>query len=571
MKKLFLFALSLCLLAGCTTDTPTPPDDEPPVLEDEQPPEPKPLEVLGFIEPDGAEFSDAIHINQLGYRPDDLKRAVIPQEYDTFSIVRMSDGAIVYEGTASDLMDSPASDEVVRFVDFSSIAEPGEYIVYVSGSRSFPFMIGENVYSDVRRALLDFFHYQKCGDPLDAGVWSHPGCHLTEAYVLDTNGDETGETKDASGGWHDAGDFGRYTVPSAQSIAQLLWAYELAPNPSQDMLEIVWYKIEWMLKMQDDATGGVYHKVTCKSFPALNIMPEQETGKLVLSPISPTATADFAASLAMAARFYPEHRDLLLAAAERAWEWCVANPNAPGFKNPRGVVTGEYGDSDSSDERFWAATELFIATGNEKYHDYIKTAELSTGLGWSRMGTFGLIAYLFHAGDNADDDLYRRMELRLLAHAIEIYERYSIDPYGVSLGTNYHWGSNMSVSNNAVTLLLAGFFDESVRESYTKAALDHMHYLLGKNPLSQGYVTGFGSNPAMNPHHRPSVAKGQTVPGMVVGGPNRNTSNDPTLRRERDGYPPSKAYIDHIDSYASNEVTIYWNSPMYLAAALLDF
>jgi endoglucanase len=333
----------------------------------------------------------------------------------------------------------------------------------------------------------------------------------------------------------------------------------------------VWFKIEWMLKMQDPATGGVYHKVTCKRFPALNIMPQQETAKLVLSPISPTATGGFAATMAMAARFYPEHSGTLIAAAEHAWEWLTANPEAPGFTNPRGVRTGEYGDRNSDDERFWAATELFLATGNEAYHGFIKSAELTTGLGWQRVGTFGLIAYIFHSGGSADAELLQNMKDTLLSHAEGIYERYTNDPYGVSLGTNYYWGSNMSVANNALTLLLAGFIDETLKIDYDKAALDHMHYLLGKNALSQSYVTGFGSNPARYPHHRPSVAIGETVPGMVVGGPNRNHSNDPKLQETRSGFPPMMSYIDHIDSYASNEITIYWNSPMYMAAAMLGF
>ncbi|MDR0293699.1 MAG: glycoside hydrolase family 9 protein, partial [Oscillospiraceae bacterium] len=426
---------------------------------------------------------------------------------------------------------------------------------------------GESPYGGRRKAVLDFFHYQKCGVDLEAGVWSHPACHTSAAAVIDASGAETGEEKDVSGGWHDAGDYGRYIVPAAQAVAQLLLGYEFSSGLDPEVLDVVWFEIEWMLKMQDEATGGVYHKVSCRNFDGLDEMPQNETGQLVICPVSATATADFAASMALASRFYPAQKDALMAAAVRAWEWCEQNPDAPGFRNPSRVGTGEYGDGSSKDERFWAACELFAATGEEKYHDYIKSADLFSGLGWNNMGTYGLTAYLFHAGDRADGDLTSRMEDKLRSACKGIMEKYQDDPYGVSLGANYGWGSNMEVGNNAMTLLLGSLlFDDA--PGYAQAALEHMHYLLGKNALSKSYISGFGSDPMENPHHRPSVSMKQAVPGMVSGGPNMSLQ-DNAVKKACEGQPPAMCYIDHIDSYSSNEITIYWNSPVYFVLAVL--
>ena len=47
--------------------------------------------------------------------------------------------------------------------------------------------------------------------------------------------------------------------------------------------------------------------------------------------------------------------DRMLPAARRAWTWSLQHPDAT-FHNPPGVFTGEYGDSDCSDERLWAAS-----------------------------------------------------------------------------------------------------------------------------------------------------------------------------------------------------------------------
>ncbi|MCL2721410.1 MAG: glycoside hydrolase family 9 protein [Treponema sp.] len=515
-----------------------------------------------------------IKIDQLGYRPSDPKKAIIPQEVTEFDVVSVSDNKVVFKANASESVFCEASKETVRIADFSAVTTLGEYRIETSNGSSFNFPINDKPYGSLRKSLLDFFHYQKCGVDLDAGVWSHPACHTSPAFVIDANGKKTGEKKDVSGGWHDAGDYGRYIVPAAQTVAQLLLAYELSPNPDNEVLDVTWFEIEWMLKMQDDSTGGVYHKVSCKGFNPLNEMPEKENGELLLCPVSATATADFAAAMAMASRFYPEKKDKLLDAAIRAWNWCVKNPDVPGFKNPPGIETGEYGDHDSSDERFWAACELFAVTGDDEYHNYIKTREISIGLGWSKMGTYGIIAYLLHAGNKADVNLTQKMKDTLFSAAEKIFEKCKTDHYGISLGTYYRWGSNMDVGNNAMTLLLVdhisnGHFPKN--ENYREAALEHVHYLLGKNALNQCYVSGFGSKPMRNPHHRPSVAVGKAVPGMVSGGPNGHTRGDVILHKTCEGLPPMKCFVDHIESCASNEIAIYWNSSVYFVLSYLGF
>ena len=504
-----------------------------------------------------------IHINQLGYRPDGPKRAVVSQDETSFRIVRVSDETVAYSGTTGEAVYDAASMETVRVADFSMVRERGRYVLCTGTERSYPFVIDDNPCAGLRRALLDMLNYQKCGVDLDCGLWSHPACHNGPARVYGTD-----EKRDVSGGWHDAGDYGRYIVPAAMTVADLLLARELSPNPDPGLLDAVWFELEWMLKMQDPGTGGVYHKVGCRQFNALDEMPHDERDELILSPVSPTATAGFAATMALASRFYPDNRDLLLDAAGRAWDWCVANPDAPNFTNPPDIRTGQYGDTSDRDERFWAACELFAATGEERYHDAIKSGDIHSGLGWADMGTYGLIAYLSHA--DGDAALMSTMREKLLRDCREIMGRYGNDPYGVSLGTRYRWGSNLDVGNNAMALLLGSrFADADEGAAFTEAALEHLNYLLGRNPLSRSYVTGFGPTAPERPHHRPSVAVGSAVPGMVVGGPNMTTERDTDLHSRCKGMPPSKCYVDHEGSFSSNEVTIYWNSTVYFVVAVL--
>ena len=77
-------------------------------------------------------------------------------------------------------------------------------------------------------------------------------------------------------------------------------------------------------------SGGVYHKVTCQDFAGY-IMPEDEIGQLIVTPVSTTATADFAAVMAMGYEFYYDidrnFAETCLEAAKKAWSFLENNPN----------------------------------------------------------------------------------------------------------------------------------------------------------------------------------------------------------------------------------------------------
>jgi endoglucanase len=57
---------------------------------------------------------------------------------------------------------------------------------------------------------------------------------------------------------------------------------------------------------------------------------------------------------------------------------------------------------------------------------------------------------------------------------------------------------------------------------------------------------------------------------MVVGGPCMyDVKRDTALSTLCKGFPPAKRYVDHKGSFSSNEITIYWNSPVYFVMAVL--
>ena len=57
------------------------------------------------------------------------------------------------------------------------------------------------------------------------------------------------------------------------------------------------------------------------------------------------------------------------------------------------------------------------------------------------------------------------------------------------------------------------------------------------------------------------------MPGMLVGGPDKNLE-DPYAKAVLTGQAPALCYVDNSQSFSTNEITIYWNSPLiYLLAA----
>ena len=528
----------------------------------------------------------AILANQVGYQPNTPKTAFFRDGAlgELFTVVDEK-GNTVYTGRQSIEVNDPASGDVVASGDFSAVSAPGTYQIHAGDAVSHAFAIGQNIYDTAFRDVQRFFYYQRCGVELPkelAGTFAHAPCHTGLATVYGTN-----ETKDVSGGWHDAGDYGRYVSPAAKTAADLLLAYEANPalfgedsgipqsgNGIADVLDEVRYELDWLLKMQDAKTGGAYHKVTCAAFPG-TVMPEHETEPLILSPISTTATGDFAAVMALAARVYekmdPAYSQTLLSAAEHAFVYLVNNPDGgTGFHNPNGIVTGEYGDANDTDERYWAACELFRTTGSKEYEGYIIALLAKNppiGFGWEDMGLYGHLAYL-HATD-ADKNTVDAVKAIVENGAEALYALSQKDGYRMTLGLEYPWGSNMSVANNGLLLLLAASIDNEQAEEYIRLAYQHLYYLMGANPMGYCYITGHGRLSPVSTHHRPSQASGETVPGMLSGGPNAGL-HDPYAKAVLSGKPPAKCYVDNEQSYATNEVAIYWNSSLlHLMARLM--
>ena len=558
-----------------------------------------PLLAVLLTSPVFAEPSLDIKVDQVGFLPQQPKSAFIsnPKAVGSFQVRRVSDGAVVLEGKLGEPVYDPDSGDTLREANFSTLRKKGDYYLTVPGvGDSFHFRIASDVYSDAYYLCMRSYYGQRCGIKVDLSPrysqYHHEACHLEDGEFHPSSG-KTGK-KDATKGWHDAGDFGKYVVNSGISCGTLLWAYEWygkritsirldipeSGNGLPDILNEVKWNLDWMLTMQD-SDGGVWHKLTTEKFCGF-VAPEKDDGgtRYIIGtgqePYKNSgATADFAAVMAMAARIYkpflPGYAKLCQKSALKAWGWVIQHPKVT-FKNPSGVYTGGYGDNDCGDELVWASAELFRLTGREEFGRYFlehyKEYPVSEvwPQSWATVSNMGLWDYAFSNRKGTSAQAVQEIQEQTFVAADKIVETSRKVGYHHSLkAENYIWGSNAVAANFGVMLLAANRFKPN--PDYVSTALENLHYLLGRNTFSLCFVTQLGSHSVLHPHHRPSAALGlsQPWPGLLAGGPNRYPG-DPVLRRLPPG-PPARSYLDEQGSYSSNEVAINWNAPLVLLLA----
>lgn len=528
-----------------------------------------------------------IYINQSGYYPDALKHGTVTSA-GVYRLVK-DNAEVVLEVSIkeADLAPDVNSGEDTSVIDFSEVKEAGIYhIEAASGEKSCSFSISETAYDSLFSDSLRMFYFQRCGMDLDekyAGPFAHKACHTGKVAALRDRAD----VFECSGGWHDAGDYGRYVTAGAVALAHLLYGYELMPEKMSldlnipetgsgmpDILNECKYELDWMLKMQA-ADGGVYHKCTSIRHTGF-IMPEDDDLPFFVTPVSSIAVADFAAICYAASRIYSRcdssYSDRLRSAADKSWQWLLDNP-AFLYDNDPSCTTGEYDDVSDLDERMWAAAERYRTCQDEAALSYINKQLVyrinTTSLGWGDVGGLASLAVLMEKDGVFPVDMVARFTADWADEAKRLLTVVMSNDYEIALRPHeFIWGSNMEVLKNATVLLLQG--KRTGDSNFTEAGRRQLDYILGRNAVNYSYVTGHGEHAFKNPHNRPTIADGvdEAIPGYVSGGPNGHPCDPDACRLIPEGTAPMKCFVDDYKCYSLNEITIYWNSIFVLALAL---
>ncbi|MEF2277262.1 glycoside hydrolase family 9 protein [Deinococcus sp. YIM 134068] len=436
-----------------------------------------------------------------------------------------------------------------------------------------------------------------------------------------------GYTLDVVGGWYDAGDHGKYVVNGGLSAWTLMNLYETTDrsartktfpdgrlripenaNGRNDLLDEARWEMDFLMKMQvpdgqrlalpvgdqsgnlsrlrltpANASGMAHHKLHGVRWTDLPSRPDQDRQTRFLYPPSTAATLNLAASAAQCARVFARidgaYARRCLQSARRAWNAAVRVPNVYAYDNFEGG--GAYDDTDLRDEFYWAAAELYTTTGERGYLQVLRASPLfrnmtrrgaDEDLAWREVTAAGTVTLaLVPNGLPATDVARARTSVVTAANRYAAQVGETGYPLPFSSG-RYPWGSNSNLMNRALVLGLAHHFTRNTR--YRNAALEAMNYVLGRNPLDQSYISGYGERPLTNPHHRfwAQQLDGSfppPPPGALSGGPNSDPA-DPTALLLRGRCAPQTCYLDDIGTSSMNEVAINWNAPLAWVATFLD-
>lgn len=505
-----------------------------------------------------------IRLNQVGYLNHDIKRAILGSDQDLtggkFFIKRLEDDQIVFSDDVGGSKSGISNDTPFRFnyiLDFSAVQTAGSYRMELQdGTRSPSFEINNYFYRSIIAKLLYFLRAARCGDTNPA---LHKPCHLQDATNLNL---------DLTGGWHDAGDFLKFTHQIAYTSYLLLLSYEINKagyndydgdsdkNGTADILDEARVGIDYLVKCYPDKDRFVYMVGDFDgdhSQPAR--MPEDD---VLASNRRPAAIkfdrsvlAKYAYSLALASKIFKE----LPGNESKAQNYLLLAKRA--YDKAKTIESGKY------DQLCLAATELYRATADMNYLAEAKYFDEKTAVaywgGWSNN------ANLAHARIAA---FYPQSIVKLKESVAHFCAASRKNIFGFSVP--YAWGSLYSALSSGSAGLLYGLL--SGDDSYSDLPRNIKDYTLGVNPWGVCFISGLGAVYPQNIHNNLAVmlkregrAKEATITGAVAEGPydrkewekewsGRVAPQDDIFSE----FQTSEfVYHDHVADYATNEPTIY--------------
>jgi len=533
-----------------------------------------------------------VHVNQVGYLPDEPKRAVVALmkslANQTFHVVEEKTGVLRGSGdlTAAHRTGSNAQEQE-RIADFSALRRPGRYRIRIAdGTLSPPFAIGAAIYADLFPLMESYFGIQQCGR--QSSPLRRP-CHLDDGIIRGGPRDE--QSCDASGGWHDAGDYLKFVETTSYAVGLMLLACDLHPqltaHPAgasslSPLLVQARVGLDWLLKMHP-TPQEFYYQVGDKSDHDRWRLPETDSAagrkswhaRPVFFGIGANLAGRSAAAFAMASRLYkradPAFAVRCLAAAKSVYQLGLKHPR-PLSTQPHAFYPEESGDDDME----WGAAELFKATRSPSYLRQALAFADEVDVAGEQVSVYttnGLAHFALypHAAGEPRDNL-----LGYLKSDADRMRRQSEGAYG--LATPYVWGTAETATGVALTCLLYA------KLSGDKAAADvarrQRDYILGCNPFGLSCLIGAGTRFPQAPHHQiAAIGKFQLNGGLIAGPASLEVFEEQDFSPKNLEYSvPSRQvasldsakvgiYQDSVHDFVTNEPALDYTSQFLLLTA----
>lgn len=546
-----------------------------------------------------------IRTNQLGYLPESVKVAVLLSTDNalpaSFEVCDALTGKVVFKGKPLPGNASYWGMKSAARLNFSALTIPGGYFIRVGKTESSAFRIDADVYKGTADFILNYIRQQRCGyNPFLAD-----SCHTHDGIIVD-HPTKSGDVIDVVGGWHDASDHLRYTSTTANSVYQMLFAWQHSPesysdnfdssgkpggNGMPDILDEVRWGLEWLMKMNPDS-GVMFNQVADDRDHQGFRLPTLDKATYGLGLYRPvyyvtgkpqglaahknrtegvsSTAGKFGSVFALGARVFekhdPELAKKLSAKAVDAWEFGLTDIGAT---QTACVVSPYFYEEDNYvDDLELAAWELYALTGDQGYlkkADYWGSLEPVTP--WIEKDTarhyqFYPFVNLGHANIGLSGSAYADKYTAFMRKGLRIIDsRDSDDPFLLKIP--FTWCSNNYVAAALTQCRLYYEATGDTRFSEMEAAL--RDWLFGCNPWGTSMICGLpeGGDYPRFPHSAVTKYLGVTTTGGLVDGPvYSNIYNGLlgiTLLNE-DPYAPFQhgrvVYHDDIGDYSTNEPTL---------------
>ena len=461
--------------------------------------------------------------------------------------------------------------------NFSSFKEKGYFKVVVEGiGSSFPFRIEDDLYRDVFYTTIRGLYHNRSGielkmpytefarkaphNPLLTPGFEGKLKYTTSRFIDWNNGDADASDKPAieagikgsvdSWGWYqDAGDWDGYyshlVVP-----AILLVSWQVTPNHYADgelnipegkngipdiLDEASWliryfYRTRQELMLKGYGTGGVGGRVCGDHFggdPDGQPSYEDINRTFIISGEDPHTTYKYSALAAQLAWCLksinvtdPEGVDWEKEARE-AFDWAKANAKA-GDESTKPAM-----GSLLKDIRSFAAASLYQLTGEEVYHDQLKTdmAAISASSNLGEENRFGAFVYAAMKNQPTDATLKTKLTSALKTTANNLVSTAS--------KRACRWGGDFympmlvgqSTTPKVFEVIMAWYLvkdtETALAANYKTCVQNTADYFLGNNPLNTTWITGLGLRRPERVFHLDSWYNGkdEMAPGITPYGP----------------------------------------------------
>jgi len=582
-----------------------------------------------------------VKVNQVGYYCNDKKTARVSyfEKFGSlngkvYEVVNAKTDEVVYSDTLPDAVyEEKFSGEMVHTFNFDALTTPGSYYIRIPDTGldssvmspydkangletdtliSAVFEISNDVYDNLLKDLTKYYYYQRQGIEIEeeyAGIFARENLHPDDITVKKWSDRDNpdAETFDVSGGWYDAGDYGKYVTPAANSVTDLLFAYELNPEIFADLemnipetdpdhpnytdapgiLAEVKYELDMLLKLEHSSKDGSFYTAANYNDDDYTIYIEDTLYKTSNHESDASerdlrchlATADMAAVLAHAYIVYrdiPVYADFAeqcLETSLRAWDWINDPSNTLNTSIGAANRTYTFKEANFEQSRFQAAGTIYRAltlkgddaSEYEKYlienldaesvNNFFSAACINYG--HSGRSFLGFFQYLY-GNDSPSAEIkeafaqYGTWRTRMLKY----------DTWGLELPNwAFWWGSNKQAVHTIMTLMLGDLVTYGeVQVDVQNGVENHFHYMLGINPISFSYVSGYGENSVENIFSAIYTTDARLEPYQCPAGyftEGANDSNNPHLSKFT-----GKCYIDSDGEWTTNENTIYGNAAM---------